>query len=85
MQEFLPRMQAIKIALQYMNGMFGVKVDNIAQYIDDYLKVNIYKQPIMDEKLVPYYKTLGVVRDVISATSLGFNYRSGIREMVSGI
>ena len=85
MQEFLPRMQAIKISLQYMHNMFGVDIRNVSKYIDEYLKVNVYKQPIMDEKLVPYYKKLGVVRDIISATSLGFNYRSGIREMVSGI
>lgn len=85
MQEFLPRMQAIKISLQYIHNMFGVDIRNVSKYIDEYLKVNVYKQPIMDEKLVPYYKKLGVVRDIISATSLGFNYRSGIREMVSGI
>ena len=85
MKEFLPRMQAVKMSLQYMKGMYGIKVENMNKYIDDYIKVNVYNQPIMDEKLQPYYKYAGVIRDVVSATSLGFNYRSGIREMVSGI
>jgi hypothetical protein len=85
MKEFLPRMQAVKMSLQYMNKMYGIEIKNMNKYIDDYIKINIYNQPIMDEKLQPYYRYAGIIRDVVTATSLGFNYRSGIREMVSGI
>lgn len=85
MKEFLPKMQAVKMSLQYMNYMFGVKVTNVDKWIDDFVKLNVYNEPIMDEKLVPHYRYAGVIRDIVGATSLGFNYRSGIREMVSGI
>lgn len=85
MKDFLPKIQAVKLSLQYMNWMFGVKVENIDKWIDDFVKLNVYNEPIMDEKLLPHYRYAGVIRDIVGATSLGFNYRSGIREMVSGI
>lgn len=85
MTEFLPRIQAIKVATQYMAGMFGVKVDNINQYIDDYVNLNIYNKPIMEENLVPIYRFLGPIKDMMNGVAMGFNVRSGIREMVSGI
>lgn len=85
MNEYLPRLQGIKIALQYNQQMYGVATDNVIEYIDKFIDVNAYSKPIMDKQLGEVYKFLSTVKSITTATALGLNMRSGIREMMQGI
>ncbi|MBQ0113468.1 MAG: hypothetical protein KBT03_10085 [Bacteroidales bacterium] len=85
MKEYLPRIQGIKIALQYNNYMFGQKIDDISQYMDKYVDRNIYQKVIMDEHLQTAYKFLSTVKSVTTTMTLGMNFRSGIRELLQGV
>lgn len=85
MNEYLPRLQGIKIALQYQTGMFGVVTDHVLEYIDKFIDANVYSKPIMAKELQGAYKMLSVVKSITTATALGLNLRSGIREMMQGM
>lgn len=85
MNEYLPRLQGIKIALQYNQQMYGVATDNVIEYIDKFIDVNAYGKPIMDKQLREVYKCLSTVKSITTATALGLNMRSGVREMMQGI
>jgi hypothetical protein len=85
MKEYIPRMQGIKIALQYNQAMFGISTETTADFINKYLDVNIYSTPIMDPQLHTVYKALSAVKQITTATTLGFNYRSGLRELMQGM
>jgi hypothetical protein len=85
MNEYLPRLQGIKIALQYNQQMYGVATDNVIEYIDKFIDVNAYGKPIMDKQLGEVYKFLSTIKSITTATALGLNMRSGIREMMQGI
>lgn len=84
-KEYIPRMQGIKIALQYNQAMFGISTETTADFINRYLDVNIYSTPIMDPQLHTVYKALSAVKQITTATTLGFNYRSGLRELMQGM
>lgn len=85
MNEYLPRLQGIKIALQYNQQIYGVATENAIEYIDKFIDINAYGKPIMDKQLGVMYKFLSTVKSITTATALGFNVRSGIREMMQGI
>lgn len=85
MNEYLPRLQGIKIALQYNSEMYGVATENLIEYIDKFIDVNAYGKPIMDKQLQEVYKVLSTVKSITTATALGLNMKSGIREMMQGI
>lgn len=85
MEEYLPRMQGIKFALQYQQQMFGNLTNDTIEFIDKFVDINAYGQPIMDPKLRPLYKCLATVKNITTATTLGFNWRSGLREMMQGM
>lgn len=85
MSEYLPRLQGIKIALQYNQQMYGVATENLIEYIDKFIDVNAYGKPIMDKQLQEIYKCLSTVKSITTATALGLNLRSGVREMMQGI
>lgn len=81
----IPQIQGIKIALQYNQAMYGQEADNLLQFLDKYLTVNIFNKPIMDKGLQPVYKVLSAVKSFTTASVLGFNIRSGLREMMQGM
>lgn len=85
MSEYLPRIMGINIVLKYQQSMFGINYGNTLQFIEDYIKLNIYNQPIMDSKLNTTYKVFATVRDITTSTALAFNYRSGMRELLQGV
>lgn len=84
MTEFLPRLQGIKIALQYQQAMFGVVTENTIDYINKFIDLNVYSKPIMDPQLNSIYKALNVVKQVTTMATLGLNFKSGIRELLQG-
>lgn len=81
----LPYIQGIKLVLQYKNQFFGQDVSEILDYIDKYIDVNIFSKPVMDSQLQAPYKMLSAIRSFTSATVLGFNVRSGLRELMQGM
>lgn len=85
MNNYMPMMQGIKIALQYQQQMYGVATEKVVDYINKYIDINVYGKPIMDEQLYSVYKCLSTVKSITSTTALGFNITSGIREMMQGI
>lgn len=85
MNEYLPRLQGIKIALQFNQWMYGTINKDTIDYIDKYITINVHNQPIMDKNLQPIYKVLTTVRSVTTATALAWNFKSGIREMMQGM
>ena len=85
MSDVIPRVQGIKIALQYNQAMYGQVSDNVIEYIEKWITSNIYGQSIMETSLQPIYKTLSVVKQITTATALGFNLRSGFRELLQGV
>ncbi len=85
MKEYLPRMQALKLTLQYYNYMFGLETEGTNEIMDKFITVNAYGQPIMDKSMRSTYKFLSTVRNITGATILGFNFKSGIRELMQGI
>jgi hypothetical protein len=85
MGEMLPRILAVKVALKYQHDMFGIIPDNTIDFINKYIKLNVYQQPIMNEDLHRVSKMLSVFRDISTTTALAFNYRSGLRELLQGV
>lgn len=85
MNEYLPKLQGIKIALQYQQSMFGVVTKNTVEYIDKFIDINAYGNPIMAKELQGAYKCLSTIKSITTATALGLNVRSGIREMMQGM
>lgn len=83
--DIIPQIQGIKIALQYNQAMYGQEAENLLEFLDKYLTVNIYNKPIMDKGLQPVYKTLAAIKKFTTATALGLNLRSGLREMMQGM
>lgn len=73
------------MVLQYNRKFFGQVSDSTLDYINKYIEVNLFENPIMDEKLQPVYKMLSTIRSITGATVLGFNLRSGIRELMQGM
>ena len=65
--------------------MFGVVTDHVLEYIDKFIDANVYSKPIMAKELQGAYKMLSVVKSITTATALGLNLRSGIREMMQGM
>ena len=65
--------------------MYGQEAENLLEFLDKYLTVNIYNKPIMDKGLQPVYKTLAAIKKFTTATALGLNLRSGLREMMQGM
>jgi hypothetical protein len=63
----------------------GETNENIIAAVKDYVKLNLFDKSIMDEGLIPAYRMARVLRDMASLMSLGFNYRSGLRELMQGM
>lgn len=87
MQDYLPQLQGIKIALQYQQAVFGVdgNYEALMDAIDKLLDVNVYSVPIMDKSLQGVYKTLHTIKSITTATTLGLNFKSGMRELMQGV
>lgn len=85
MGEMLPRILAVKVALKYQHDMFGIIPDNTIDFINKYIKLNVYQQSIMNDDLRRVSKMLSVFRDISTTTALAFNYRSGLRELLQGV
>ena len=83
--KFLPLIQGFKIGLLCQEFFYGQKVDNLIEFIKKYTQLNIYNEPIMDEGLQPAYKFMAMLKQVATATTLGFNLKSGTRETLQGI
>jgi hypothetical protein len=83
--KFLPLIQGFKIGLLCQEFFYGQKVDNLIEFIKKYTQLNIYNEPIMDEGLQSAYKFMAMLKQVATATTLGFNLKSGIRETLQGI
>lgn len=81
----LPEVIAIHTILQYHEHLSGETNANIIAAVKDYVKLNLFDKPIMDEGLIPAYRMARVLRDMASLMSLGFNYRSGLRELMQGM
>ena len=82
--KILPSLHALKMVLQYHNQMFGQDIENLNAYIKKFMDLNIYSQPIMDPNLHTVYKIANVAKNITSATVLGLNVKSGIRELLQG-
>lgn len=85
MREFLPRLQAVKICLQFSERIYGEPATGIIDYVDKFITKNVYSKPIMDSGIYPVHKLVSAVKDVATYTTLGWNYRSGIRELLQGM
>jgi len=62
----------------------GAEMSNIEEYIGKYLDKVLYGNPIMEKSLQPAYKILHAFKDITSKLTLGFNLRSGMREILQG-
>lgn len=80
----MPNILALKTVLQYHAKMFGQKTEELDKYIQKFLDLNLYSQPIMDENLHSVYKIANVAKNITSATVLGLNIKSGMRELMQG-
>ena len=85
MDTYLPMLQSIKVALQYQQAMFGVVTKDTVDYINKYLSLNVFSKPIMNPQLHSVYKALNVIKQVTTATTLGLNVRSGLKELLQGM
>jgi hypothetical protein len=83
--EVLPQIQAIKLVLQYKHQFFGQDVTETINYFDKYIELNVFNKPIMDKQLQTPYRFLSAIKSFTSATVLGFNMRSGLRELMQGM
>ena len=83
--KYLPIMQGIQIALQYQQSMYGNENASSIEYIEKYITSAVYNAPIMDEHLQAPYKLLSAIKNVTTASALGLNFRSGIRELMQGM
>lgn len=81
--DILPQIQGMKLVLQYNAAVFGQQANKTLEYIDKYVRVNLFNDPIMEMKSV--YKVMSTIKKVTSATVLGFNFRSGLRELMQGM
>lgn len=81
----MPQIQGIKLVLQYNEAVFGQQIGNTLKYIDDYVKLNLFSKPIMDPELNRVYKMANAIKNITSATVLGLNVRSGMRELMQGM
>ena len=81
----MPYIQGVKLVLQYKNQFFGQEISETLDYLDKYIDINIFSKPVMNSQLQAPYKMLSAVRSFASATVLGFNVRSGLRELMQGM
>jgi hypothetical protein len=69
----------------YNQGMYGQLSDNVVEYIDKYIDINIYNQTIIKgSSMQRVHKMMNTIQRVTTATTLGFNFRSGLRELLQG-
>ena len=81
----MPEVIAVEVMVQYHEHLSGELTPNILKTVHDYVKLNLFDKPIMDETLEAPYRMASVIRDLSSVMMLGFNYRSGIRELMQGM
>lgn len=86
MREFIPRLEAIRIGALYQQAVLGIPGNYkvLLDNIDEILSVNVYSTPVMDPSLRIPYQIASVAKNITTATALGFNYNSGIRELLQG-
>lgn len=82
---YLPVMNGLQVALQYQQGMYGNDNESVIQYDDKFITNIVYSSPIMDKHLQGPYKIMSAIKNVTTASALGFNFRSGIRELMQGM
>lgn len=83
-EEMLPLIQGFKIGLMFQEAMYGQSIDRLVKFIEDYAKVHIYSEPIMEEGLRPVYRFASVFKNIASTVTLGYNFKSGFRETLQG-
>ena len=83
--QYLPMLHGIQIALQYQQSMYGNDNKEVIDYVDKFITSNVYSAPIMDEHLQGPYKVLSAIKNVTTASALGLNFRSGLRELMQGV
>ncbi len=83
--EFIPLLQGFKMALVAQEAFGGGDINGLLDFMDKYIKYNIYNEPIMEESLRAPYRVLSVFKQMTTFAGLGFNYVSGARELMQGL
>lgn len=83
--QILPAVMAIKLETQYMNaGLLNKKLPNTIGYIDEFVKIAVYNEAIIDDNQKNFVKIAKTVTSTVSKANLGLNFLSGIREVLQG-
>lgn len=81
----LPVINAIKNVTAFKNaGMATQTVEHLNKFIEDYIKVNIFNQKLIDKNQETFVKSVNVMKNITSFGLLSFNFAAGIRDFLQG-
>lgn len=85
-EDYIPRIQAMKLGLMYAKDHGGVENTRIQEAFDKIIKSKFYGESIIeDTNLQAVYKWLSFVRSIFTTMTLSVNVPSFLRESLQGI
>lgn len=85
-KDYIPRIQAMKLALKYAHDHGGVENKTIQDVFNKIIKSKFYGESIIEgETLQAVYKWLSFVRSIFTTMTLSINVPSFLRESLQGI
>lgn len=87
-QEYSPRMMMIASAMRarisYMQWMGAKDMDNIAKFMDEYVKNKLLSRPIIDPSQTSWANAINMIKGMVSVAVLGVNPKAFTRETITG-
>ncbi len=81
-KEFIPYFIAFKSGLEYASK-FGLNVKEIQEWLQDFTDAKLLRKQITPQSLDVVKDILSAMKSITSKVTLGFNTRTGIKEMIS--
>lgn len=81
-KEFIPYFIAFKSGLEYASK-FGLDVREIREWLQDYTDAKLLRKQITAQSLDFIKDILSAMKSITSKVTLGFNTRTGVKEMIS--
>ena len=82
--DIMPELHGVIMSLRYQQAYLGMDYSEIEDVAIKYIKANVLNQRIMDKNLQAIYRPIAALKKVFTATALGLNYVSGLRELLQG-
>ena len=85
MDKVLPEVQGILMMVRMNAAQQGIDISTYDKYINDFMKSTVFNMSIIEDNQKHLFEVIKAVKAMNSKLTLGFNSRTGIREIVQGL